>query len=99
LHLEGVGTVGLPLSNSQARTVIEHCIQAPFGQGERTIVDTEVRDTWEMDASKVQFRNPGWGSFMQRVVKEVCEGLGVNIDASKPHCEFYKLLIYETGSQ
>ncbi|KAL0064876.1 hypothetical protein AAF712_008129 [Marasmius tenuissimus] len=98
LCLEGLGTVGLPLSEREAKVVIEKSIQAPFGKGERTIVDTEVRDTWEMDASQVQFQEPKWQSFMNRVVQEVCQTLGVNFQASKPRAELYKLLIYETGS-
>ncbi|KAJ8072943.1 hypothetical protein PM082_019806 [Marasmius tenuissimus] len=98
LRLEGVGTVGLPLSERDAKAVIENSIQAPFGKGERTVVDTEVRDTWEMDESKVQFQEPRWKSFMDRVVQEVCQALGVNVQASQPRCELYKLLVYETGS-
>ncbi|KAK1228340.1 hypothetical protein PQX77_008593 [Marasmius sp. AFHP31] len=98
LCLKGLGTVGLPLSEREAKAVIEKSIQAPFGKGERTIVDTEVRDTWEVDASKVQFQEPKWLSFMERVVQEVCQTLGVNFQASKPRAELYKLLVYETGS-
>lgn len=40
-----------------------------------------------------------WVSFMDGVVREVCAALGVNFDASKPRCDLYKLLVYETGSQ
>lgn len=36
---------------------------------------------------------------MDGVVREVCAALGVNFDASKPRCDLYKLLLYETGSQ
>ncbi|KAF7332537.1 hypothetical protein MKEN_00136300 [Mycena kentingensis (nom. inval.)] len=98
LDLEGLGTVGLPLSAAGARSVIEKCRLAPFGKGERTVVDKDVRDTWEMDASQVRFRNDAWGPWMDRVVREVCKTLGVNVDASKPRAELYKLLVYETGS-
>jgi hypothetical protein len=53
LRLDGLGIVGLPLSEDVAQRVISKCKPAPFGKGERTIVDRDVRDTWEMDASKV----------------------------------------------
>lgn len=53
LHLSDLGSVGLPLSLSDAEAVKSRCAQAPFGKGERTVVDKTVRDTWEMDASKV----------------------------------------------
>jgi hypothetical protein len=33
------------------------------------------------------------------ILPAVCEQLGVNIDASKPRAELYKLLVYEKGSQ
>jgi len=54
MKLEGVGIVGLPLSEDAAKLLISKCKPAPFGKGERTIVDKKVRDTWEMDASKVR---------------------------------------------
>jgi hypothetical protein len=53
LRLDGLGIVGLPLSEDVAQRLISKCTPAPFGKGERTIVDRDVRDTWEMDASKV----------------------------------------------
>lgn len=55
LRLDGLGIVGLPLSEDAARRLISKCTPAPFGKGERTIVDRNVRDTWEMDASKVRY--------------------------------------------
>jgi hypothetical protein len=53
LQLADLGSVGLPLSTREAETVKSRCIQAPFGKGERTLVDKNVRDTWEMDAKVV----------------------------------------------
>ncbi|KZT67691.1 hypothetical protein DAEQUDRAFT_672681 [Daedalea quercina L-15889] len=93
-----IRTVGLPLSERDAEAVRSGCRQAPFGQGERTVVDPTVRDVWEMDANQVQFRNPAWNGFLQGVVDNVCAELGVNVAVSKPRCEHYKLLLYETGS-
>ncbi|EJD55223.1 hypothetical protein AURDEDRAFT_35671, partial [Auricularia subglabra TFB-10046 SS5] len=98
LRLAELDTVGLPLSKRDASAIIDKCEQAPFGKGERTVVDKEVRDTWQMDATEVNFDNPAWPVFMKRVVRDVCEALGVNREASKPRCELYKLLVYETGS-
>lgn len=95
---DDIGSVGLPLNEREAKVVISGCKQAPFGQGERTVVDTSVRDTWEMDASFVQFMNPAWTSYIQRVLQDVCGALGVNMSVSQPRCELYKLLLYETGS-
>jgi hypothetical protein len=57
LNAKGFGLVGLPLTESVAKSLITKCQQAPFGKGERTIVDKNVRDTWEIDASKVSLYN------------------------------------------
>ncbi|KAG8921756.1 hypothetical protein FRC01_014908, partial [Tulasnella sp. 417] len=98
LRLNTLGRIGLPLSQREAMHIAANSRQAPFGMGERTIVDTNVRDTWEMDATDFSFDNPAWKKFIDRVVQEVCATLGVNISASRPRCELYKLLLYEKGS-
>lgn len=115
LKLNQVGVVGLPMSGDVAKRVISKCTQAPFGKGERTVVDKNVRDTWEMDTTKVRhsqslmkqlstpqviFENPAWKKWIERtIVPEVCESLGVNVTTTMPRAEFYKLLLYEKGSQ
>ncbi|KAL1752725.1 hypothetical protein FB107DRAFT_277457 [Schizophyllum commune] len=72
-------------------------IGLPLNEREANVVKS-VRDTWEMDASMVQFNNPAWNDYVKRVLKDVCNALGVDMKVSKPHCELYKLLLYETGS-
>lgn len=52
-QLSNLGTVGLPLGLRDAEALKSRCTQAPFGKGERTLIDKTVRDTWEMDASQV----------------------------------------------
>ncbi|KLO18810.1 hypothetical protein SCHPADRAFT_806563, partial [Schizopora paradoxa] len=101
LHIEGFGVLGLPLSAPEAKRVISTSVtqQAPFGMGERTVVDKTVRDTWEIDGSKIQFGNPRWTTWMADVVvPHICGNLGVNIASTAPRAELYKLLLYETGS-
>ncbi|KAA1473716.1 hypothetical protein DENSPDRAFT_823200 [Dentipellis sp. KUC8613] len=95
---EDVGVVGLPLSTRDAAAIKSKAVQAPFGMGEKTVVDKSVRDTWEIDGKLVAFLNPLWKQFVSRILGEVCQTLGVNIHASRPRAELYKLLLYETGS-
>lgn len=99
LHLDGVGTVGLPMGEAQCKAVIEKCIPATFGKGERKIATQNIRDTWDVDISIVQFRNPDWEAFVSEVVRDVCEALGVNYEASKPRSQLHRVLVHETGSQ
>lgn len=58
LKIDGLGTIGLPLSVRDAAGIKSCSDQAPFGKAEQTIVDKSVRDTWEVDASKVASHFP-----------------------------------------
>ncbi|KAF8596409.1 hypothetical protein BDV93DRAFT_480289 [Ceratobasidium sp. AG-I] len=98
LIVEGAGLISLPLSPDTARSLIEICNQAPFGKGDSTIVDKQVRDTWELDASKVGFTNPLWADFLQKTTRNISSNLGVDLEVVQPKAELHKLLIYEKGS-
>lgn len=99
LRVDGVeGVVGLPLGRASAKEIIEKCSQAPYGRGEETIVDTAVRNTWQLDPSKFSVNNPEWDARLKELVSGVVksdlgcdESLGVS-------CELYKFLLYEKGS-
>lgn len=45
--------MGIPLGTHEAEIIKSYAEQAPFGMGERTVIDRNVRDTWEIDAKKV----------------------------------------------
>ncbi|KAF8656949.1 hypothetical protein AX16_002304 [Volvariella volvacea WC 439] len=99
LQIEGIGLINLPLSEQDAKAIISSSRHAPFGHGERTVVDPNVRDTWELDPVKITFNNPAWVSFINdNVVPEVWRELGVVGRHNDGSCEFYKMLLYETGS-
>ena len=100
LEISGLGLIGLPLSERDAQAIASSANLAPFGHGERTVVDKTVRDTWEVDPSKVRFTNPHWEPYLRStVVHEVCKTLGVPIGNHPPKLELHKLLLYEKGSQ
>lgn len=100
LNITGLGIVGLPLSDRDAKAIIPCATLAPFGKGERTVVDKEVRDTWEIEPAKISFANPQWDRYVKDVVcVEVCKSLGVNLVHARPRMELYKMLLYEKGSQ
>lgn len=98
MFITGLGLVGLPLSEYDAKRMISAANLAPFGHGRRTVVDKTVRDTWEIDPEKITFVNPAWKKHVDvTICAEVCTALGVSASVSK--MELYKLLLYETGSQ
>lgn len=95
LEVEGVGPIALPLLPAQAKQLIKAATRAPYGRGADTIVDTKVRRTWQIEASRVSIAGKHWTATLDGVVKRVAEGLGV---AELVTAELYKLLIYDKGS-
>ena len=60
LDVQGVGPIALPLLPVQAEQLIGIAQHAPYGRGEQTLVDTEVRRTWQIGPERVQIA-PGIG--------------------------------------
>lgn len=96
LEVDGMGTIGLPLSTSTAAKLIKACSQAPYGKGTETVVDTKVRRVWELDPSRFQLTNPGWKKCVDEILKESQVALG--LEKQKLTAHLYKLLVYVEGS-
>ena len=94
LEVEGVGPIALPLLPVQAEQILAVAEQAPYGRGTETLVDTEVRRTWQVDAARVHIGGRRWGEELALILRRVHEGLGVTGEVS---AELYKLLIYDAG--
>ncbi|KAK2018347.1 2OG-Fe(II) oxygenase [Colletotrichum eremochloae] len=94
LKIEGHPAIPLPLTPEHAELIKGACRQAPFGKGNNTLVDTSVRNTWELENHQFELLNPEWPAFLVRVGGESARGLGLRNIALKPH----KLLLYEKGS-
>ncbi|GFP51853.1 hypothetical protein TASIC1_0001000500 [Trichoderma asperellum] len=95
LFVNDVGDISLPLSEFQACQLIAKARQAPYGKGSATIVDTTVRNTWELDAGQFTFRNPDWPGFIRDLCARVALDLGINEPIT---AQIYKMLIYEKGA-
>ena len=67
LEVKNIGSIGLPLSAIQAKELIAQCQQAPFGRGEKTVVDTNVRQVWELEPSQFSITNPQWQQQLKAV--------------------------------
>jgi hypothetical protein len=99
LTIDDWGPIGLPISLQDAKSIISRASRAPFGHGDRTVVDTVVRDTWEIEPTRVRFGNPAWAKYVQTsVLPAVCRALGI-APSTTARCSLYKILLYETGSQ
>lgn len=96
LEVADVGPVALPFDKRQAAAIKQHARQAPYGKGTQTLVDTEVRRVWEIDAAQVVLANPEWRDVLQKAVDTVQSELG--LEKQKLEAHLYKLLLYEPGS-
>ncbi len=94
LEVEGVGLLGLPLTQSEAERVLGVAEQAPYGKGEDTLVDTSVRNSFQVDASKLHFRNPEWGDRLSELLEEIAEDLGLE---PAIRLKLHKLILYKEG--
>jgi predicted 2-oxoglutarate/Fe(II)-dependent dioxygenase YbiX len=95
LEVEGVGLIALPLLPAQAKQLIKAAARAPYGRGADTVVDTKVRRTWQIEASRVSIGGKHWATTLNGIVERAAEGLGV---AGPVSAELYKLLVYDKGS-
>jgi predicted 2-oxoglutarate/Fe(II)-dependent dioxygenase YbiX len=95
LEIDGVGRVSLPLLPVQAEQLVAVATRAPYGRGEETVVDTNVRRTWQIDADCVHISGRHWMQTLDAIVAKAAAGLGVTGPVSG---ELYKLLIYDAGS-
>ena len=98
LTITDLDDVGLPLSKRDALEISKIAHQAPFGKGTETIVDTEVRNTWELNPSGFTLRNPEWQACIENVVSRVVNELGIVGETKAVSAELYKLLLYEKGA-
>ncbi len=96
--LKNGGSIGLPLSDRDAEVITAASHAAPFGKGEQTIVDTNVRRTWEISPTDFEIRNPAWNNFVESVVEKVSAGLEVEPTGKGVSAELYKMLLYEQGA-
>ncbi|KAL8643991.1 MAG: hypothetical protein Q9226_007993, partial [Calogaya cf. arnoldii] len=98
LFLKGLGKVGLPLTERDAKDIVKISREAPFGKRDQKLVDESVRKTWEMDPPQVEFRNLQWSKTLQYAVSKTVEQLGVLGGESSVRADLHKLLLYEEGS-
>jgi len=97
LWVEGVGRVGLPIHPAQAAALQAAMERAPFGLGEATMLDTQVRDSWQLGPEKFRLENKEFVvAVEEKLVERVKAELGLGEDV-EVRAELYKLLLYNPG--
>lgn len=95
LDVDGIGRIAFPVLPVQAERLIAIAEEAPYGRGAETVVDRDVRRTFQIDPAKVRIGGRHWQETLTELVAEACRGLGVEGAVA---AEFYKLLVYDVGS-
>jgi hypothetical protein len=95
IDVGGVGRIAFPILPVQAERLVAIAEPAPYGRSEETVVDREVRRTWQVDSAQVRIGGRHWDQTLAGLVADIALGLGVSEPVA---ADFYKLLVYDTGS-
>ena len=76
VNVESVGLLSLPVPDFQVRSLTEVAERAPYGKGTETVVDTSVRDCWQIDAARLRIGGRAWDDTFATILDAVATGLG-----------------------
>ncbi len=76
LEVEEVGLLSFPVPDSQVRLLVDAAERAHYGKGADTLVDTSVRDCWQIDAARIHLGGSVWADTLRGVLDTVATGLG-----------------------
>ncbi|MHB1422348.1 MAG: 2OG-Fe(II) oxygenase [Gemmataceae bacterium] len=94
IEVDGLGAMKLPLKRTAAKELVACCQDAPYGKGTRTLIDKQVRNTYELDPQKFRLSD-AWNAVIAEAMHPVAEQLG--LPADQLQAKLYKLLVYEKG--
>jgi hypothetical protein len=95
VEVKGAGTLSFPVPDVQIAAIVRQAERAPYGRGKKTIVDTSVRNVWQIAPGQVEIGGKSWGANFESILCKVKAGLGcsdVVVSAG-----LYKLLVYNRG--
>ena len=95
LEVDGAGMLSFPVPEAQVRALVAAAERAPYGKGPDTLVDTSVRDCWQIGAERIRLAGGAWQETFARILGAAASGLGCPGDGLD--AQLYKLLVYERG--
>jgi 2OG-Fe(II) oxygenase superfamily len=96
LEVRGVGPIGLPVPQAQARQLCLLGRPARYGRGEQTLLDRRVRDTWEIPKSRVKIDRRRWDQTLVPVLERLGRDLGLP-SGPRLRVELHSMLVYAPG--
>lgn len=92
--VKGVGKLNTPVTQKQAKSLIDVAKLAPFGLGEKTIVDTRVRNVWKIQKNKIEISKSSYDDYIKPLLDKFKSALGLHQEGVLK-AEFHDFLIYE----
>lgn len=95
IEVKSHGVLSFPVPDEQARTLAAAATPAPYGRGEKTLLDETVRKVRQLPPDSVSISGKSWTATFASLLETVAAGLGCPFPAAR--AELYKLLVYEDG--
>jgi hypothetical protein len=95
LTVDPLGRVKFPISTKTAKSLIVEAEPAKFGKRDKTLLDRQVRDVWEIPKSHIKI-NGNWEMQLESALKQVQKNLELPEDG-KLTAKLHNLLIYMPG--
>ncbi|MFI6314023.1 2OG-Fe(II) oxygenase [Nocardia fusca] len=96
IEVAGVGPIRLPVTSAQARRLCEVARPARYGLREQTLLDANVRDTWEVPRDRVTVDERRWRETLLPMLDILRAELGLAPDGELS-AELHSMLVYESG--
>lgn len=98
LHVvvQGVGPLRFPISAATAKKLCAVAEAAPFGKRDETVHDARVRDTWQIDRSRIKVDTRQWRRALEPALGTVRQRLGLP-EGVELAVVLDKLLVYGPG--
>ncbi|OWZ05143.1 hypothetical protein PHMEG_00022822 [Phytophthora megakarya] len=95
LFVDEVGAIALPLRSDLAEKLVAKCEKSPFGRKLDTMMDENIRKSWQLAPDQVEIRNPLWHTGMEKLSETIAGRLGYK--GVPMQCILYKMLVYGEG--
>ena len=96
IEVKGVGEVRFPVTVAQSKELRLIARPARYGQGDQTILDRRVRDTWEVPLSRVRIDQRRWNRTLHAMLDSLRDDLGLP-PSSTLKAQLHSMLVYEPG--
>ncbi|MFD7841736.1 2OG-Fe(II) oxygenase [Nocardia sp. NPDC059764] len=96
INVDGVGPIRFPVTPVQAQELREVARPARYGLREQTLLDANVRDTWEVPQDRVTVDERRWRETLQPMLNMLRAELGLAPDCELS-AELHSMLVYEPG--